>query len=209
MRGRSALESASASRRTLSGSGCNGPGAGGSASRATLPAKGASCTSVGRLSTTVWRSRNARDDGAQRILARRAGRMDAFRDGPDRAHHLGLVDIKIRLDGAGGHVPGQHQQRRPALRRLADAGQRIGEPRPRMHADQGELLGGFGIGVRHARRVAFVARRDELDAGFHEGVRNLEVGRAEQAEAAARAVVGEVLGEHRRNRRIILHEFIP
>ena len=144
------------------------------------------------------------DDGAQRILARGGRRVNALRDGPDRAHHLGLVDIEVRFHRAGRHVSGQHQQRRPALGRLADAGQRVGEPGPGMHADQRQLLGRLGVGVRHARGVAFVARGDELDAGLHQRVRDLEVGGAEQAEAPARAVVREVPGEHRRNRRVVL-----
>ena len=58
--GRFALSIASARRRTLSGSGCSGPGAAGSASGGIFPVRTASCTSVGRLSTTVCRSRSAR-----------------------------------------------------------------------------------------------------------------------------------------------------
>ncbi len=57
----------------------------------------------------------------------------------------------------------------------------------------------LGIGVGHAGGVALVARRDQLDAGFHQRVRDLEIGGAEQAEAAARAVGGEVVGKHGRN----------
>ena len=44
----------------------------------------------------------------------------------------------------------------------------------------------------------------ELDASFHERMRNLEIGGAEQAEASARAVSREVLREHRGDRRLLL-----
>ena len=56
--------------------------------------------------------------------------------------------------------------------------------------------------------VAFMARRNELDASVHEAVRNFEVGGPEQAETPARAVVREVPGKHRRNRRVFLHALI-
>src|SRR4029079_10420653 len=95
--------------------------------------------------------------------------------------------------------------RRPALCRLADSGERVGEPGPRVHADQRQLLGRLGVGVRHARGVAFMTRRNELDAGLDESMRYLDVGGAEEAEAPPRAVVRKVPGEHRRNRWIIFH----
>ena len=206
--GRSALTSASASRRTPAGSGCSGPGAGGSASGVALPGNGASCTSVGRLSTTVWRSRSALVT-ARRVSSRAdAGVWMRSETAPDRARHLGLLDIEVRLDRAGRHVARQHQQRRAALGGLADAGQRVGEAGPGMHADKGQLLRRLGVGVAHARRVALVSRRDQLDTRLHQRVRDLEVGRAEQAEAAARAVGGEVPGEHGRDGGFFFHAFI-
>jgi len=44
--------------------------------------------------------------------------------------------------------------------------------------------------------VAFVARRNQLDAGFDQAVGDLEIGGAEKAEAAPRAIAGEVLRDH-------------
>ena len=203
--GRCALASASARRCTLAGSGWSGPGAGGSASGEMSPGKGASCTSVGRLSTTVWRSRSALHHRPQRIVARRGRRVDALRHSPDRARHLGLLEVEVRLHRAHRHVAGQHQQRRAALGGLGDAGERIGEPRPRMHAAEGELLRRLGVGVGHAGGVALVPRRDQLHAVLNQGVRDLEVGGAEQAEAAARAVRCQVAGEDSGNSRRSRH----
>ena len=42
-----------------------------------------------------------------------------------------------------------------------------------------------------------MARRDQLNARLHERVRNLEIGSAEQAKAAARAVIGKILRDDR------------
>jgi hypothetical protein len=133
--------------------------------------------------------------GPQHILARGSGRVDALRDGPDGTDHLGLLDVEVRLHCTRRHVSRQHQQRCPALRGLADAGQCIGEARPRMHADQGQLASRFGVGVAHASRVAFVSRGDELDPGLHQCVRDLEIGGPEQAKAAARSINDQVVGE--------------
>ena len=56
--------------------------------------------------------------------------MQPLRHRTDRAHDFGLLDVKVALHRASGHVAGQHDKRRPALRRLADPGQRIGQPGP-------------------------------------------------------------------------------
>ena len=121
--------------------------------------------------------------------------MQPLRHRTDRAHDFGLLDVKVALHRASRHVAGQHDKRRPALRRLADPGQRIGQPRTGMHAHQCQLAGRLGIGIAHARCVAFVARGNQLDTGLDQRMRNLEIGGAEQAEAAACAVRGEVPGD--------------
>ena len=56
-----------------------------------------------------------------------------------------------------------------------------------MHAHKRQLSGRLGIGVAHARGVAFMPRRNEFNARLNQSVRNLEIGGAEQSEAAARA----------------------
>ena len=148
-------------------------------------------------------------DGPQRILARGGRGVDALRHGADRARHLGLLEVEVRFHRPHRHVAGQHQQRRAALGGLGDAGQRVGQPRPRVHAAEGQLLRRLGVGVGHAGGVALVAGRDQLHAVLDQGVRDLEVGGAEQAEAAARAVAGEVAGQHRGNGGFLLHAGHP
>ena len=65
-----------------------------------------------------------------------------------------------------------------------------------MDADQRQFAGRLRIGVAHARCVAFVPRGDEFDAGFDQRMGDLEIGGAKKTEAAARAVSGEVAGDH-------------
>ena len=196
MSGRCARTSASASRSTARGSGCRRPGAGGSSSGGRLDASGACCTSSGMLKHHGLPVAQRARDGAQRVFARRVRRMQPLRHRADGAHHLGLLDVKIVLHRAVRHVARQHHERRPAFRGLADAGERIGQPRAGMHADQRQFAGRLGIGVAHAGGVAFVARGNQLDAGFDQPMGDLEIGGAEEAEAAPRAVAGEVLGDH-------------
>jgi hypothetical protein len=135
-------------------------------------------------------------DGAQRILAGAAGRMQPLRHGADRAHHVGLFDVKIILHRAVRHVAGEHHKRRPAFRRFGNPSQRVGKSRSRMDTDQGEFAARFGIGVGHARGITLVTCGDKFDAGLHQGMGNLEIGGAEQRKAAPRAVAGQIAGDH-------------
>ena len=79
------------------------------------------------------------------------------------------------------------------------------DPRTGMHAHQCQLAGRLGVGIAHARCVAFVARGNQLDTGLDQRMRNLEIGGAEQAEAAACAVRGEVPGDDCRDRWRAIH----
>jgi len=45
-----------------------------------------------------------------------------------------------------------------------------------MDAQERQFAGRLGIGIGHAGSVAFMARRNQLDAGADQRVRNLEVG---------------------------------
>jgi hypothetical protein len=103
-----------------------------------------------------------------------------------------LLHVEVVLHGAVRHVACKHEQRRAALGGLGDAGDGIGEAGTGMHAAQGQFAGRLGVGIGHAGGVAFVARRDQFDAGLDQRVRYPEIGGAEQAEAAARAVAGEI-----------------
>lgn len=135
-------------------------------------------------------------DGAQSVFARGARRMQPFRHGADRAHHVGLLDIEIILNRAVRYVAGEHHERRPAFRRFGDPGQGVGQPRSRMDADQREFAARLGIGVRHARGITLVARRNKLDAGLRQSVRDLEIGGAEERKATTRAIAREIASDH-------------
>jgi len=73
-------------------------------------------------------------------------------------------------------------------------------------ADKGELSGRFGIGIRHAGGIAFVTRRNEFNAGLDQRMRNLEIGRAEQAKTTASAEPCEVLCQDHGDCRIVAHD---
>ena len=62
-----------------------------------------------------------------------------------------------------------------------------------MHADKRQLSGRLGIGIGHAGSIAFVPRRNEVDARLDESVRDLEIGGAEQTKTSARAECRKVL----------------
>ena len=135
-------------------------------------------------------------DRAQCVFARCARRMQPFRHGFDRAHHVGLFDIEIILYRARWYIAGQYHKRRPAFSRFADPGQCVRQSRSGMDADQSELTARFGIGVGHARRIALVAGGNKIDAGLHQSVGNLEIGGAEKGKAAPCAIAGEITGDH-------------
>jgi hypothetical protein len=85
-------------------------------------------------------------------------------DGPNRPYKFGLLEIEIRFDVAGRHVSRQDQKRRPAFCSFADPCNCIGEAGSGMHAHKRQLSGRLGIGIGHAGSIAFVPRRNELDA---------------------------------------------
>ena len=53
---------------------------------------------------------------------------------------------------------GQHHQRRAALGRLGDAGQRVGQARALVHGEHADRAADPGVGVGHGRRAALVPR---------------------------------------------------
>src|SRR5262249_21689957 len=82
---------------------------------------------------------------------------------------------------------------------------RIGQTRSRMDADQRQLAGRLRIGVGHAGGVAFMTRRDQLDASPDQRMRYLEVGRAQQAEAPPRPIARDISGDDGRYSAIVSH----
>ena len=199
MSGRCARVTASASRRTSSGSGCKRPGAGRQFERC-VAAVEFGVLHIERQTQhnglPVMQSARHR---AQQIAAGGLRRVDALGNGANRAHKVSLLDIEIRFDVAGRHVSCQDQKRRPAFRGFADPGDGIGQAGPGMHAHERQLSGRLGISVGHAGGIAFVPGGNEFDAGFHQRVRNLEIGRAEQPEATARTERREILRQNCRN----------
>ena len=77
-----------------------------------------------------------------------------------------------------------------------------------MHAHERELARGLRVSISHGRSAAFMAGGDQLDAGFDERVGNLEICRAEEAEAAARAVTREILRDDCGDCRLGFHRMI-
>ena len=146
-------------------------------------------------------------DSASRVLARGCRRVQSFRHGADRAHHVSLFDVEIIFYRAARHVSGQHQERRPAFCRFADSGQGIGQPRPRMHAHQRQFARRLGIGVGHARGITLVAGGNELNARLDQRVRDFEIGGTEQGKAAPSAITGEVTGDDACDNRVAAHGF--
>ena len=72
-----------------------------------------------------------------------------------------------------------------------------------MHADERQLTGRLGIGIGHARGIAFMPRGNEFDSRLDESVRNLEIGGAEQSETAARAERRKILCQDFRDSGIV------
>jgi hypothetical protein len=133
--------------------------------------------------------------------------MDALGHRAHRARHRRLIEMKVVLHRSRRHVARKHKQRRPALGGFRDSRQRVGKPRPGMHADKRQLLRRLGVGVCHAGGVALVPRRNDLHPRSGQRMRDLEVGRSKQRKAAARAVGGKILRQHFRNRPLACHAF--
>ena len=98
----------------------------------------AAWTSSGRLSTTVRRPCDGRPIGPDDVIDRRTRAVHPLGNGADAADQRVLVDAEVRSDGGTGDVGRQHHQRRPALRRLGDAGHRVGQSAALVHAQHGD-----------------------------------------------------------------------
>ena len=200
--GRFALSIASASRRTLVWIGMQRPRRRRQRERRRCcRSERASCTSVGRLSTTVCRSRSARVTARSVSSRAVAGVWMRSATAPTERAIAAWSKWKLFFTAPAGTSPASTSSGVRLLAASAMPVSALVRPGPGMHADQRQLLRRLGVGVRHAGRVALVPRRNDLDARLGQRMRDLEVGRAEQREAAARAVGGEVPRQHCRNRR--------
>ena len=105
-----------------------------------------------------------------------------LRDGADRLDQARLVDPEVRPQRRGGRVGGEHQQRRAALGRLGQPGDRVREPGSLVHAAGGDPPAHAPVAVGHADRAALVARAVEPRAAVAQRVRERQVAAAEQPE---------------------------
>ena len=134
-RGRAA---ASAAARTDSSAGAGrrelGPSGGGSAA----PSAACACTSSGSISTTGRRSTCARRTARATSAERRRRPVHALGDRADGLDEARLVDAEVRAQGGGGHVRGEHDQRRAGLGGLGQPGHRVRQPGSLVHAAHGQ-----------------------------------------------------------------------
>ena len=135
----------------------------------------------------------------------RAGGVQPVGLRPDRGGERRHVDPEVGPHRRAGHVRRQHQQRRPALGRLGDAGERVGQARPLMDRHQADPAGRPRPAVGHAGGAAFVAGGDEPGAPGDQGVGHVEVAAAHHAEHR----VGAEAGEHRPGRLAHQHRGNP
>ena len=135
----------------------------------------------------------------------RAGRVQPVGLRPDRGGERGHVDPEVGPHRRAGHVGRQHQQRRAALGRLGDAGERVGQARPLMDRHQADPAGRPRPAVGHAGGAALVAGGDEPGAPGDQGVGHVEVAAAHHAEHR----VGAEAGEHRPGRLADQHRGRP
>ena len=112
-----------------------------------------------------------------------AGRaVQPLRHRPDRPHQVVLLDPEVGADRRGGRVGGQHDQRRPALGGLGQAGHGVGQARPLVDGADADPAADPSVGVGHRDRAALVARGQERGAVLDQGVGDHEVAAAEHPE---------------------------
>src|SRR5205823_10517242 len=92
-------------------------------------------------------------------------------------------------------VGGEQHQRRAALGRLGETGDRIREPRPLMYAADAQPTAHAGVRVRHHDRPALVPGRYEFGPAGHQGVADREVAAADQPEDVTHAEASERLAD--------------
>ena len=138
--------------------------------------------------------------GAHDVVDGRRGRVHPLRHRADRAHRGVLVDAEVGPHRRSRGVRGQRQQRRAALRRLGDPGERVGEAAALMQGEHRHRSGRAGVRVGHHRRPGLVARRDERHPAAAERVGHVEVAAAHHPERVPDAEPGQHLADDVGNR---------
>ena len=139
--------------------------------------------------------RGGRVVGPRGVGGGRGGGVEPFRHRAHRRGQRGHVDAEVGPDRRGGHVRGEHHQRRPALGRLGDAGDRVGQPGTLVHAEQAGPSRGPGPPVGHAGRAALMPGGDVPGSLADQGVGEVEVAAADHAEHGVRAQPGQRRGD--------------
>ena len=125
-------------------------------------------------------------------VVRRGPRAEhAVGDRPDRLDEVVLVDPEVARERRGRRLTGDHEQRRPALRRLGEAGHRVREPGALVNSADTHSPCGPGVSVGHADGAALVAGVVEVGAAPAERVRDDEVAAAEHAERVLHPLRGD------------------
>ena len=99
--------------------------------------------------------------------------------------------LKFERSCAAGVSAREHEQRRPALGRLGQPGDRVRQARALVHAARGEPAAHARVPVGHADRAALVAGGVERHAGVAQRVGERQVAAAEQAEDGVDAERGQ------------------
>jgi hypothetical protein len=106
--------------------------------------------------------------------------LDRQRGGPDGFGEGGLVDEEVRP--RFGHAGRDHDHRRPALGRLGDPGHRVGQPAALVESHDADRAAHPRVRVGHRGGPAFVPGCDKVHAMSAQGVRDVEVPRADHPE---------------------------
>ena len=175
------VASSSATASTSSGSGAR-RGRGDAPAPAWPRAPPAPAGRSGRCSTTGSRSTRARRSARAASSAAVAGLVDAVDDRPAAERDRRLVELEVRPQRRRRRVGGQQDRRRPGLRGLDQAGERVGESGALVRGADGDPAGGPPVAVGHAHGVALVARGVNVAPRLAQGVRQQEVAAAEHPE---------------------------
>ena len=129
--------------------------------------------------------------GPRGVLGGARARVDALGHRAERGGEHRLVDGEVRADRGARRLPCEHEQRRPALRRLGQSGQRIGEARALVDAADADTAAHARVAVGHRDRAALVAGVVEGRARGVQRLRGDEVPAAQDAERVAHSERGE------------------
>ena len=130
-------------------------------------------------------------DGARGVRDGGRRAVHPLRDRPDGADERVLLDAEVGADRRRGRVGGDEDDGRPALRRLGEPRDRVGQPGALVDAARGDPAADARVAVGHADRAALVPRGVEGRAGVAEVVREGEVPAPHDAEHDLDPLAGE------------------